>query len=88
MAGRVQPAYREPDTTSTKRHRDAYAALLAHLGRHLAVPVLVMAIYDRPATEYGREVARYLDGPKASGAGLTALRLGLDTLADAMGLAE
>jgi len=88
MAGRLQPAWREPDTEATQRHRAAYMAMIEAVGAHLAVALLTIAVHDRPPREYGREVFQYRNVNSAAAAGLVSLIHALDLLAVALGLAE
>ena len=86
--GRLQPAWREPDTAALRRHRATYEALLVPLGPALAVAALAMAVYDRAPLEYGAAVFQYRERHAAAAAGMVSLHHALDLLADALGLGE
>ncbi|MBM3490153.1 MAG: hypothetical protein FJX68_06845 [Alphaproteobacteria bacterium] len=82
MVGRLQPAYRTPDSAATLQHRQAYQAMLGALPPLLAVAALAMIVYDRPPHEYGSRVFQYRNRDGAAAGGLVSLIHAMDLLAE------
>jgi len=80
MAGRLQPAWRTPDSEATMRHQRRYEAFLGALPPLLAVAAITMAIHDRRPMDYGVAVFKYREHHAAKAAGLVSLIHALDVL--------